>query len=178
MSWADQDAVVAVCVLWRTRTGKAVIVTTGLLALLGMIFLYTLSMFVVRVNQMQASYEAKLRAVSASMNGKILPVYGLSFTEREILHTLTESYMSLIDSLELSDQVHGYRLHYNLFPPDLLEAPSSQIDFFLDCGCEQAGVYDVLTLNVDPATLLPSASPVRKRITIDEYQLMTPVERR
>lgn len=165
-------------VFWRFRTGKVIVVTAGVLALLGIVFLFTLAKFVIRVNEMQRKYEARLSEVSAGMGGKVLPVYGLSFADRTILYTLTETYMSLIDSLELTEQVHGYVLYYDLLPPDFLQAPSSRIDFFLDCGCKRTGMYDLLTLEIDPATLRPCASPVRKRITQDQYQPSRSLERR
>ena len=152
--------------------------TAIFLSILGVVFVFTFVKFIVRVNEMQRRYVARLDAANARMGGKVQPTYGLSFADEEILHTLTARYIGVIDSLGLADQVRGYVLYYDLRPPDFLEVSSSRVDFFLDCGCKRVGMYDLLTLEVDPATLLASASRVRKRITQDQYQPFTTAERR
>ena len=160
--------------VWRLRRGKMVI---RIFAVLGMIFICLLVKFFMHLREAGIAYQARLDAVKAHpilANGLVSPLSD----EKAFVQILTGYYFASLDSLDLSEDLKGCVLHYDLRPSDFHGRHTSSVEFFLDCGCKRTGMYDILTVSIDPTTLRIDSLGTRRRVTQDTYEPFADYERR
>lgn len=90
----------------------------------------------------------------------------------EAVSSYTKAYVSLLDSLELSDKVIGTVFHLNISPTGVegWRYGTSQMDVFTSCGCDQEGFFALHTLEVNPTTMSASVVSSEESMRLADYR--------
>ncbi|MEK7569893.1 MAG: hypothetical protein AAB515_00400 [Patescibacteria group bacterium] len=168
--------------LWNKSMGKVIVVTTLLCALVGISLASIVGYYTVQITKSRkqaamriAQYEQGLATLpadpqhvnSANANSEVF------FTEPKVMQKLLHRVSEIVDSLNIREQVRGYRIIYDLRPKDFLGTTPDigmQVDIMLKCDCKQNGFYDILGLKIDPRTLQTTLLRHSLGASVDEYE--------
>lgn len=154
--------------VWALRTGKILALVLVTMAAMGMFFV---TFFVKGMRDAyvgREAYEAKLAAPKA-MNTSASELHSDSVkSPAEVIRKVDQ----LMDSMGLGGDVRGYLIVCDLRPWDFLikaNENAAATEVFLSCGCSQRGLYDVMTIDVDPISLNATVRRIERHVSREMY---------
>ncbi|MDF1544696.1 MAG: hypothetical protein P1R58_06290 [bacterium] len=92
-------------------------------------------------------------------------------TVEDLLNGFSIPYLTLLDSLELSDKVIGIVVRHDIRPTgvDGFRYGISRMDVFTSCGCDQVGFFALHRLEVDPTLMAARVVKSCEAITLADY---------
>lgn len=121
------------------------------------------------------AYEAQLEQLAELAARDSLPAQFIPATQFETVEDLLNGfsipYLTLLDSLELSDKVIGIVVRHNIRPTGVagFRYGISRMDVFTSCGCDQEGFFALHRLEVDLTLMAARVVKSYEAITLADY---------
>lgn len=125
------------------------------------------------------AYEEQLTKLRGLAERDSLPARFISVTQwepvEELLQAYVDAYVFAIDSLGISPNILGFVLNIDIRPTGApgFRSSISRLDLFADCGCENEGLFDLLTLEIDAITFRASVTSSAEAMTLAQYQTLS-----
>ncbi|MEA2031902.1 MAG: hypothetical protein U9N55_09965 [candidate division Zixibacteria bacterium] len=150
-------------------------ISIWLFSLIGVLLTAVLIIMTLTNLQQRHAYEEQLVKLRKLAERDSLPDRFMSVTQGEsvdeLLQTYIDTYVFAIDSLSLSPNILGFVLNIDVHPTSVpgFRSNISQLDLFTDCGCENEGFFNILTLEIDPITTRASVTSSAEAMTLAQY---------
>jgi hypothetical protein len=154
--------------VWHLTSGK---ILGGMLMILAILGLFFTSFFIKGIRDAYAereAYEAQLDAAEKLTPEQLTPNTNPVKSLTEVIQRIDP----VIESLGLAGEVRGYRIYLDLRPADFVNEPTERAvrsEVFLNCGCQRSGMYDVMTMDIDPRTLHASVRRSDRHVSLQQY---------
>ncbi len=153
-------------------------ISVWLFSLIGALLTAVLVVMISTDLQQRHAYQEQLAQLREAERDS-MPTRFISASQREsvegLLKAHIDAYLFTIDSLDLSPNVLGFVLNIDIRPTGVPGFRSSfnKLDLFTDCGCENEGFFNLLTLEIDPTTTRACVTSSAEAMTLAQYKTLS-----